>query len=180
MTIARSIASGIARSIGSSLDGVGGGVVSQTLILGKTTPGDQTATVLSENYVWATGPYLAESSGTIQSISIYTNQANAKVTLGVWEDVAGVIGPLVAVSAEGTPLLNDWITLDASGNIVAGKSYWFGWNFTVGRSMSYDVAPAGSLKYKASAYSAGVMPDPYPASPAALNRRYPIYVTYQT
>ncbi|QDV26919.1 hypothetical protein [Aureliella helgolandensis] len=163
-----------------SLLAVVGGVDSQTIQLGKTTPGDQVATSLSSNYVWASGAYLAEFSGEIQSISLYTSQATGEATLGVWLDSAGTIGELVAVSEAGAPLANDWLTLSASGSIVAGQSYWVGWNFFTNRNVGYDTAVNGTTKFKASAYSSGALEDPFPGSPSVVGRRYPAYLTYQT
>lgn len=174
--IASSIASPIARPVASPL--AGGGGVPVLTNLGLTTPGAQAAANASANYVWATGPYVAESSGEIQSVSLYTSQAGVAVSLGVWLDVAGVVGDLVAASVAGATLLNDWVTLAASGDIVEGQSYWLGWNVQAVCSLGFDTAVDGTTKYKARTYTAGAQPDPYPAAPTTLPRRYPLYLTY--
>lgn len=170
-------ASSTASSVARSVAGVGGGVP-VPVNLGMTTPGAQAAANASANYVWATGPYLAESSGEIQSVSLYTSQAGVAVSLGVWLDAAGVVGALVAASVAGTTLLNDWVTLAASGDIVAGQKYWIGWNCPAICSFAFDTAAAGTTNYKARTYTAGAQPDPYPSAPTTLPRRYPLYLTY--
>ena len=140
--------------------------------------GAQAAANASANYVWATGPYVAESSGEIQSVSLYTSQAGVAVSLGVWLDVAGVVGDLVAASVAGATLLNDWVTLAATGDIVEGQSYWIGWNCQAVCSLGFSAAIADTTKYKARTYTAGAQPNPYPAAPTTLPRRYPLYLTY--
>jgi hypothetical protein len=148
MAVTNAVQPAVRSALATSVAGSGGGEVHQLVTLGKTTPGDQPLTTAAAGFAWACGPYLAASSGTIQSISFYARQASRQITMGVWDDNAGVVGSLVASTAEGTTLLDDWLTLAATGSIVSGRSYWIGWNVSFTTSVDYDNAAAGTTKYK--------------------------------
>jgi hypothetical protein len=142
--------------------------------LGKTDIGSISSS-LSPDFQWASGPWVAPASGTISEIAWYI-ETSASLKLGVWVDNAGVPGALIASTATiagGT----GWRTGAASGQIVAGQSYWIGHIANDHATNCYSAA-SRTIRYVSTSYNTGLT-DPYPGGSTAVNNReYSAYLTY--
>lgn len=146
--------------------------------LGYTSIGGS-GSALSDGTLVGFGPYTAPSSGTITSVSVYTDVA-VPATVGVYVDSGGSPGALLAQSTGGTSTAGGWTTFSVTGSLVSATDYWIGFeNGTSGITFVYDAGTHGLAYYTGLSYSAGNLPDPFqPGFFTAASRDYSGYITY--
>jgi hypothetical protein len=144
-------------------------------ILGTSSVGG-TNSSLTQNFQWASGPYTATENGTITEIAWYVASTATSFKLGVFLDNAGTPGALIAVTGI-TTSGTGWRSGAASGQILAGQSYWIGMICNNSHSSVYSAGTKG-IRYVATNFATGLT-DPYPAgSTLVANQNYSGYATY--
>lgn len=134
------------------------------------------------------GPYSPASDGDVTSISVYDLLAETLTyTLGLYADSSGYPGSLLRDTAEGTTSGSiGWQTLDLDSPVAVttGGSYWMaiaaggsGSGYP-GMDYAFDAVGTPKRKYKAAAYSAGVLPATFPSGASSYNGEYSLYATY--
>jgi hypothetical protein len=120
--------------------------------------------------------YQAPKSGTLSSISMYIQTANAVVRFGVYSDLNGQPNQLLAQSGLVTTSGNSWTSAPISVPVVAGQNYWLtivsnslvNWNYDFG-------ALAGNGREASTTLSAN-----YGTFTSWGTAKYSIYATYST
>lgn len=149
--------------------------------LGTTSVGIATLSGWAANFLTAFGPFTATEDGAITAAAIYTaGNTGVLMTLGIYNDNAGVPGTLVCESAEVSIVPGDWTTAVVTGALVNGSKYWVGYNLagSTFEDLKYDSDAVLTMKYVSSAYSAGVLPDPFPSSSDFGPKKVSAYLTY--
>lgn len=132
----------------------------------------------------AVGLFAPSSSGTLESVSFRCSNNGTNVTLGVYADSSNYPGALVEDTAEGTASASAaWLTCAANSAvaITGGTNYFLAFYSDTGIIRYTDSAAGKKFKYKHSTtgYSAGSMPDPWPADDSSYdNNIFSIYATY--
>jgi hypothetical protein len=113
------------------------------------------------------------AAGQVQSMSVYvgavdSQAANRQYQLGIYSDLTGRPGTLVAVSGTGTLVGNAWNTLAITAPLSRNTSYWLMFN-TNGRTasvnnMRYNAGTAGQGAYSTGPVSFGTWPATFPAA----------------
>ena len=122
--------------------------------------------------------YQASESGTITSISMYIQTANAQVRFGIYSDQNGKPSQLLAQSNQVTTVANQWAVASLTASIVAGQYYWltvtsnapirYYYNFVSGGSSGYAIEPTTTMSTNYGTFAA------YTAV------KYSMYATYTT
>lgn len=135
-------------------------------------------------YQSANGPFSPASDGSATSITIYAASVsgNVSVTLGIWNDNAGVPGTLAkdtaAFNINPTPSWNGPENLDDALDVFAANSYHLGRNSAATMEWWFDEDSFTQDNwYDADAYDPGNLDDFNPTL-SQSNKRYGIYVTY--
>ncbi len=120
--------------------------------------------------------YQASASGTINSISMYIQTANAQVRFGVYSDQNGKPSQLLAQSNQVTTVANQWAVASLTASIVAGQYYWltvtsnapvrYYYTFVSGGSSGYAIEPTTTMSPN------------YGTFTAHTAVKYSIYATY--
>ena len=120
--------------------------------------------------------YLASESGTVNSISMYVQTANAQVRFGVYSDQNGKPSQLLAQSNQVATAANQWVTASLTASIVAGQYYWL--TVTTNAPIRYyiDYASGGASGYAIE--STTTMSTNYGAFTAYTAVKYSMYATY--
>ena len=152
------------------------------LTFGYMTIGTAGYTPFSGN-IRAYGPWTPASNGKAVSVSVYNSaNDNPGVTFCIYNDSSGYPGSMLAETTGHTSTVISWNTfnLTTSPSVSAGTYYWpggeaSGTDFTT----QWDTINSVSQYYKANTYSAGNLPNPFPAGATqAAYRAYSIYITY--
>ena len=145
---------------------------------GYTTIGG-TAVGATADYVMGYGPFSPDGDGDVQSVSWYVSKSTT-ATLGLYADSSAYPSSLLRDSAEGTGGAG-WMTLDLDRPlaVTSGTDTWLAQNNASGPTHYYDTASGFSLYFKAAAYVAGSLADPFPAAATErASRKYSVYATY--
>jgi hypothetical protein len=121
------------------------------------------------NYLNGSRVVNGTTSRTISSLSVYVNSVgvapNNKFQMGIYTDVSGSPGTLVATTAQGTLTGNAWNTLPITATLAPNTAYWFIYNTNAPSAslndMAYDVAPAGQAVYSSNPISFGTWPSSF-------------------
>lgn len=150
---------------------------------GYTSVGKSSAK-FSEKEVAVTGTYSPASNGTTDSVSWYLqrNAAGDVCTFGVYLDKAGVSDARVVDTAEVTvSSAAGWNTsnTDSAAAVSSGSVYWVAIHTSVSQTVVWYDTTSGPIRYSGdTAYVAGAIPDPCPATTLASGYQYSAYVTY--
>jgi len=151
---------------------------------GYTSVGGSGGAKASDN-VFAAGPYMG-AEGTATSVSWYLHcyvGGTTQVTMGFCDDTgASYPGDLQRDSAGGAYSYGTkgWIeqALDSSVAVTA-QDYWIAANYDKNVNLYWDSVAGYYQKWKASTYSHGSLPDPFPGGGSSVSgRKYSCYVTY--
>jgi hypothetical protein len=150
--------------------------------LGNTGVGGTQANS-SASFIHGFGPFTATEDGTVTAVNIYSDTGAEHVTFGIYADSAGLPGSLLATSAEvawnGVPASPAWLTFALSGSITNAGVYWIGLNSERDSwDYHYNASGSAAFQYKSSAYSAGVIANPFGTPDGNLSRDVSIYLTY--
>lgn len=103
----------------------------QTLNFGYTTIGNQTD-VYDENYIDGSRFRMGNANGTLTSISVYVASVDSsphdQYQVALYSDTNGKPGTLLAKSATGTLIANNWNKLGLSTGLHANAYYWLVYN----------------------------------------------------
>ena len=122
--------------------------------------------------------YQAPQSGTINSVSLYIQTANAQVRFGVYSDQNGKPSQLLAQSNQVTSASNTWVTASLTASIVAGQYYWLTITTTKAIYYYYDYASGGSSGYATEPTT--TMSSNYGSYNAWYASKFTMYATYTT
>jgi hypothetical protein len=119
--------------------------------------------------------YLASQSGTINSISMYIQTANAQVRFGVYSDSSGKPSQLLGQSGLVTTSTNQWVTASVSAPVVAGQYYWLAVTASATIYYNFDYVSGGSTCY---AQSPSSMSADYGTCTYWNAAKFSMYATY--
>jgi hypothetical protein len=119
--------------------------------------------------------YLATESGTINSVSMYIQTANAQVRFGVYSDSSGKPSQLLAQSGQVSTGANQWVTASVSAPVVAGQYYWFAVTTTATINYNFDYVSGGSTCY---AQSPNTMSADFGSFTSWNAAKFSMYATY--
>lgn len=154
------------------------------LTFGYTSVGSTTGGTCL-NYIFAHPRYTPPSNGTAESIFTYFVNVvgGSKSTAGFYLAPSDPATSLVGGTAEHTNVINSWNELALSGeDVAAGTYYRIGIQVGVTDSrMKYDSGFGAGYKdyYVARTYTAGSMPDPFPAAASESGYQWSNYITYK-
>lgn len=129
----------------------------------------------------ATGLFSPSSNGSVTSVSVATLATGYKVTAGIYSDSGAYPNSRLSDSGESDTASNAFVecVLDSPVDVVSGTNYWLCDRRTTGSSIKYDTLTGKFAKYSTTTYSAGVLPNPWPAGQtSASNTVYSMYATY--
>lgn len=141
---------------------------------GFTSIGGASINSSADNII-AYGPHTCPANGTATQVQLYVTQlSNTPYTLGAYANNGGtpVGGALLGDSAGAVENTAGWIAqnLDASFAVVNGTAYWVGNNHDDDTTKGwYDAVAGFYIHYKAVAYSAGTLTNPYPSGGSNAN-----------
>ena len=120
--------------------------------------------------------YQASESGTVNSISMYIQTANAQVRFGIYSDQNGKPSQLLAQSNQVTTVANQWVVASLTASIVAGQYYWL--TVTSNAPIRYyiDYVSGGSSGYAIEPTT--TMSTNYVGFTAYTAVKYSMYATY--
>ena len=155
-----------------------------TLTFGNTAVGSLTD---SSDANWLNGSRFTtgSSGGTLTSISVNVGQAgtspNNQFQAGLYSDVNGSPGALLARSVSGTLVGNTWNTVPISATIAANTAYWLIYNANGSSSTRNNMrySDGGSSAYTNNGVTFGTWPASF-GSATTVGVTFSIYATYTT
>ena len=140
--------------------------------LGLTTVG-----VLSETGdagYWSANSFTSSLDIVVNKMNLYVGTASGKARLGIYSDLSGQPGKLLAQTGE-IYLSNGWnrSALESSLSLSSGVSYWLAAEVSSLATTLYFNRSSGQHKYKS--YSFGPMPSPAPIGCVTGSGTYSIY-----
>ncbi len=145
--------------------------------IGKDSIGLTNPDTLPADYIEVFGPYAPLTSGSLTSLSMYTNVAGVTFKLLIYGDTAGAPGALLGKTGDMTSVTNNWVT----ANTLAAVALTSGNNYYIGNMQSTLISSrsdAGNYGWYKNGQTYGTEPNPFPAGYATETNLKSIYGTY--